>query len=233
MLGCTPFVFRSQMKLTVSKAKAAPANRIYILDVLKAGELQTGRRKYDQVIDEVIAKIPGQIEFLKNQVFHEKCTDLNSINKVFAQIKKECNLSTSSLIFIDGHGDKERGLQVASGEFLDWHSFNQNLEKITYAAHGHLTVVASFCHSMSALERPDFGKPLPCPFYYGYADEVSAGDVEAESKEIISSLIQKGWVDESKKKIELYTEYTHVQILLAPLIKCSPIHKRMRSNFHC
>lgn len=88
MLGCTPFVFRSQMKLTVSKAKAAPANRIYILDVLKAGELQTGRRKYDQVIDEVIAKIPGQIEFLKNQVFHEKCTDLNSINKVFAQIKK-------------------------------------------------------------------------------------------------------------------------------------------------
>lgn len=53
---------------------------------------------------------------------------------------------------------------------------------------------------MSALERPDFGKPLPCPFYYGYADEVSAGDVEAESKEIISSLIQKAGLTKARRR---------------------------------
>lgn len=206
------------MKLTISKCKASPANRIYILDVLNSSELQTGVRKYDQVRDEVLCKMPDQAEFIKNQIFHKKCESLESVGSAFEEIKMECNSTTFPLIFIDGHGDKERGLQIASGEFLDWDSYNRHLEEVTYAAHGNLTVVASFCHSMSALEKPGFGKPLPCPFYYGYADEISAGDVEGESKGIIQALLQQGWLDESGKQIELYSEYTHVQLLIAPLI---------------
>jgi hypothetical protein len=206
------------MNLLVSACKASPANRIYILDVLKVDELQTGLRKYDQIRDEVLKKMPEQAEFIRHKIFHKKCHDLNSLKEVLMGIKEECDASTFPLIFIDGHGDKLQGLQVSSGEFLGWGSFNRYLEEITCAAHGNLTVVASFCHSMSALKRPDFGKPLPCPFYYGYADEVFAGDVEAESKGIIEELFQQGWLDERGKKIELYSEYTHVQLFIVPLI---------------
>ncbi|RZL03841.1 MAG: hypothetical protein EOP36_03090 [Rubrivivax sp.] len=188
------------------------------MDTLKSSDLQTGFRKCDEVRDEVLCKMPEQAEFINSQIFHKKCQDLNSIEAVFTEIKKECNSSTFPLIFFDAHGDKERGLQLSSGEYLDWDLFNLKLEEITYAAHGNLTVVASFCHSMSALKKPDFGKPLPCPFYYGYSDEVLAGDVENESKQLIQALIQHGKLDEKTMKIELYSEYKHAELLISPLI---------------
>lgn len=206
------------MKLNISKCQVSPANRIYIVDALGNDELQTGRSKYDAILDSIRAEIPEQADRLKEEVIHRKCRDAESIKSLFSSIKDECNSSTFPLIFFDGHGDKKQGLRLLSSEYIDWKSFNQYLEDITYAAHGNLTVVASFCNSMSALERPSFGKPLPCPFYYGYSDEVIAGVVRDESQLIIESLIKSGKVDLTDKNIELYSEYDHVISLISVLL---------------
>lgn len=206
------------MKLNISACQASPANRIYIMDSLSQGELKTGVDKYDKIMETILHEMSDQMDLLEERIVHKKCLDRQSIEEFFDLIKKECNSENLPLIFFDGHGDKEKGFQLSSGEFIDWDSFNKNLEEITYAAQGNLTVVASFCHSMSALKRPSFEKPLPCPFYYGYSDEVSASEVQDEGRLIIVSLIKFGKVDQADKKIKLYSEYDHVKDLISVLL---------------
>lgn len=206
------------MKLTISRSTAAPANRIFLIDFLKDGDLQTGRGKHEKVRDEILAQMPEQAPFISRQVFLRKTRTLNELSDLFKFIKQECNATTSPLIFFDGHGDKQRGLELPSGEFFGWADFNSELEKITSAAAGHSTVVASFCHSMEAVARPPLEKPLSTPFYYGYADEVPAGVVEKECESIIQELLETGTFIESGKTIQHFSEYDHVEMLIAPVL---------------
>lgn len=206
------------MNLKISRCTAAPANRIFLIDFLKDGDLQTGRGKHEKVRDEILALMPEQSPFISKQVFLRKTRTLNELSDLFKFIEQECDATTSPLIFLDGHGDKQRGLELPSGEFLGWADFNSELEKITGAAAGHSTVVASFCHSMAAVARPPLEKRLPTPFYYGYADEVPAGVVEKEGESIIQELLKTGTFVESGKAIQHFSEYDHVEMLIAPVL---------------
>lgn len=206
------------MKLKISQCTAAPANRIYLIDALGGAGLQTARSKHEKLVDEILALMPEQSQFISEKVFLLKCFTLEEVNKIFKLIEYDCNAETSPLIFIDGHGDKEQGLALPSGEYLGWDELNLALESVTLAAAGHSTVVASFCHSMTAVERPLYEKPLPTPFYFGYADEVIAGVVEEECQNIIEELLRSGAFIESGKTIQLYSEYTHVFPLISALL---------------
>jgi hypothetical protein len=206
------------MKLKISRCTAAPANRIFLIDFLKDDDLQTGREKHEKVRDEILALMPEQAPFISKQVFLRSAKTLNELSELFKVIEQECNATTSPLIFFDGHGDKQRGLELPSGEFLSWTDFNAALETITIAAAGHSTVVASFCHSMAAVARPALEKPLPTPYYYGYADEVPAGVVEEEGARIIEELLKTGAFVESGKSIQHFSEYDHVEPLISVLL---------------
>lgn len=206
------------MKLKISRCTAAPANRIFLIDFLKDDDLQTGRGKHEKIRDEILALMPEQAPFISKQVFLRSAKTLNELSELFKLIEQECNATTSPLIFFDGHGDKQRGLELPSGEFLSWTDFNAALETITIAAAGHSTVVASFCHSMAAVARPALEKPLPTPFYYGYADEVPAGVVEEEGARIIEELLKTGAFIESGKRIQHFSEYDHVEPLISVLL---------------
>lgn len=206
------------MKLKISRCTVSPANRIYIVDALGCADLQTGRGKYEKIRDEVLALMPDQAKFISRQVFHVKCISLADIKSLFSSIKGECNLATTPLIFIDGHGHKQKGLVLSSGEFLSWIDLNLLLEGVTLSACGNSTVVASFCHSMTAAERLSFERPIPTPFYYGYADEVKAGVVENECLKIIEELLRTGTFEPARKTIQLYSEYDHVSPLVYTLI---------------
>lgn len=162
--------------------------------------------------------MPEQAPFISKQVFLRKSQNLDEINDLFKLIEQESNATTSPMIFFDGHGDKQRGLALPSGEFLSWTDFNFSLEQITLAAAGHSTVVASFCHSMAAVARPSFEKPLPTPFYFGYEDEVKAEVVEKEGEKIIEEVLREGHFIQAGKKIRLYSEYVHVEPLISVLV---------------
>lgn len=209
------------MRITIKQCTVAPANRIYLIDALGESGLQTARSKHETIKDKILASMPDQVPFISKKIFLQKCQTLEEANDFFKVIEQECNATTSPLIFLDGHGDKQRGLALPSGEFLSWDNFNLALEKITLAAAGHTTVVASFCYSMTAIARPSFEKPLPTPFYYGYADEVSAGTVEKECRDIINELLQTGKFVASGKTIQLYSEYDHVRELIASVLAMS------------
>lgn len=206
------------MKLNITRCTVAPANRIFLIDCLGGMGLQTGRGKHEKIRDEILSLMPEQAPFISNQVFLCKIQNLVEINDLFKLIEQECNAATSPLIFFDGHGDKQRGLALPSGEFLSWADLNFSLEKITLAAAGHSTVVASFCYSMTAVARPSFEKPLPTPFYFGYKDEVKAEVVEKEGEKIIEEVLRAGYFIQADKKIRLYSEYVHAEHLISVLV---------------
>jgi len=207
--------------MKIARYNASPANRIYIIDALVEGELKTGLSKFERVRDEVLMKMPDQSRYLDEQIFHRKCMSATHFLRIFDEIEGVGDEKTFPLIFIDGHGDKQRGFQLPSGDYVEWGSFNSRLTRITLAAHGNLTVIASFCNSMSSVENLGIKKPPPSPFFYGYDDVVKAGEVEIEGYAIIESLVRGQRFYETGKKLKLYSEYDHALQLLRPLIALS------------
>ncbi|MDV2114905.1 hypothetical protein [Alcaligenes faecalis] len=197
------------MKINISRCTTAPTNRAFFIDALGTEDLQTAKSKHEKMLDEVLSLSPDLQPCIseKNSLF--KCTTLKEINQIFDAIEQLCNESISPLIFIDGHGDQQQGLSLPSGEYLNWNDLNLTLERITRAALGQSMVVASFCHSMSAIDKIPSGNLLPTPFYFGYEHRVQAGVVEEESKQIIEELLRSGRFIKSGKEIQLYSEYDH------------------------
>lgn len=116
------------MILTTFKTVASPANLVYILDALDSSEMQTGVHKYNQIVDEVLSRMPEESRNIKSKIFLLKTPDLKTFASVFEEIKSNCNSKMMPLIFIDGHGDKQKGLKLPSGEFVNWEIFNNYLE---------------------------------------------------------------------------------------------------------
>ncbi len=155
---------------------------------------------------------------MSKKIIYKCCATLEEVTDFFSLIKNECDASTFPLIFIDGHGDKKCGLALPSGQHLDWDSLNSYLAEITLKACGHSTVIASFCFSMTAVERLSYEKTLPSPFYYGYSDEIAAGIIRQDCSKLIEELLRRGTFDASGKNMKLYSEYDHVTSLVFPLI---------------
>ena len=218
------------MNFSYYKTVASPANIIYVVEALTDSELKTGIHKYDAIRDLILSDLPEESERIKSTIFLCQAPDLKSLLTIFEEIKGKCNSQIMPLIFIDGHGDKAKGLQLPSGEFISWKLLNDELQQITLAAVGNLTVVASFCHSMSALDDVSYSNLLPCPFYYGYADEVSAEDILKEGELIIKSFLREGALDIKPLKIRLYSEYDRAN-MIASIIICKYLEPQKYADF--
>lgn len=171
-----------------------------------------------KVRDEVTALMPDQVVFMYKKIIYKCCATLEEVIDFFSLIKNECDASTFPLIFIDGHGHKKCGLALPSGQYVDWDSLNSYLAEITLKACGQSTVIASFCFSMTAVERLSYEEPPPSPFYYGYPDEIAAGIIRQECSKLIEELLRSGTFEVSGKSMRLYSEYDHVTSLFVPLI---------------
>lgn len=218
------------MNFSYYKTVASPVNTIYVVEALKDSELKTGIYKYDEIRDLIISEFPEKSAHINNTIFLRKAPDLESLLSIFEEIKGKCNSQMMPLIFIDGHGDKAKGLQLPSGEFISWELLNNQLQQITLAAVGNLTVVASFCHSMLALDNHSYLNLLPCPFYYGYNDEVSVEDILEEGKLIIKSFLLEGTLCIKPLKIRLYSEYDRANMVSTIMI-CKYLEPQKYADF--
>lgn len=164
---------------------------------------------------------PNTIDQDRKTVFYSSCKDLDSLKFSLKKIDDLCKKGASPLIFIDGHGDKEKGIELCSGEFMSWPIFLCELRKIVNSACGDLTVVSALCHSMSIESMVPLGTPLPFSFYYGYQSEISAGEVESEGRFIYESLLRDGGESILKSKtlkLSCYSEYDHANMLVCPAL---------------
>ena len=203
--------------MTYFRSRCSPCNRIYILDGLPKGEGSASRRTTEDVLDEVFSQDPESFTVAHSHVQRLDCHDRAAYDAAMVTIRKDSEAGARPLIFIHGHGDEDSGLQLASGESVPWSIYLEQLESITLAAAGELTVIAAFCHSMAIIPSlPAVGR-LPFAFYYGYDNVVSAGQAQDETAMLNRALLRDGGKSaaNSSASLRCYSEYDHIDLVLA------------------
>jgi len=203
--------------ITLQQSMVSPVNSIFIIDCLGLSDQKSARRRHEDICDELMALAPLTFEEDRTRVLHCKCADLNELVLLLSVIREYCQKGVLPLLFIDGHGDREKGLKLPSGQFMGWDMYLDLLNHITLATGGELTVIAAFCNSMAIEPMLSLSARLPFSFYYGYASEVPAGLVETETKMIYESLLRDGGqrFGELPLQISSYSEYHHANQLIA------------------
>lgn len=207
----------STKNITLSRSTISPVGMIFIIDCLRDSDLQNSRRREEGMLDK-LNSIYLDSEFdSRNHVKHLRCNSVDDFHNNFLYIQNLCKKGCKPLIFIDGHGSKENGLELPSGKFINWKILLLELNAITTITLGELTVIAAFCYSMEVIDLLDKNSLLPFAFYYGYDSEVSAGAIEDETKLMYESMLQHGitFIDHKPQYIKCYSEYDHVDEFIA------------------
>lgn len=179
--------------ITLPMAVTSSANTIFLIDCLSADGLQTARRRHEGICDELMSLPEGGYQADTSRIVHLHCQIREDWDKGLNKVRDVCKRGLSPLLFIDGHGDERIGLLMPSGESVSWEIYLRDLEAITYAARGELTVIAAFCYLLAVKQKLKGKKgKLPFAFYFGYTSEISAGILEKETKILYESLLRNG-----------------------------------------
>jgi len=205
--------------LSFPRSVVSPSNRFYILNGLPEREAQAGGRTRDDMLDGILAQAPASYAETRAQVQHIACPDPAAFHAAISRIQADAHAGARPLVFVHGHGDSEKGLQLASGAFIGWPAYLEALNAVTLAAAGELTVIAAFCQSMAIVPLLPSTAPLPFAFYYGYDHEVSAGTVEDETAALYQAFLKDGGqsVGSLPATLKSHSEYDHVAPALAQL----------------
>lgn len=209
-------------KLNLPQSVISNVNAIFIIDCLDSDELQTALHNKEHIDD----LLPNEIR--ENHIINrKKCDNLSDFINEIERIYSLCVNGVRPLIHIHGHGNKIKGLQFFSNEFISWHDLMEWFKKITYTAQGETTIVMSSCYSFNVVhafldkyeKELQIISPVPFAFFYGYHDEIPAGIIDDEAKYISESVIYDGGksiMDNlDKLKISLYSEYDYIDGMLA------------------
>ena len=207
--------------LNLPKSVISNIHIAFILDCLDDDDMQTGIHSHEQMTD----------------LLNAEMKDMSAIRKMICQNKSEfyqsifeiihfCEQGYFPLIHIHGHGDKNKGLKLPSGEFVLWIDLMEIFGVITTLAKGETTVIVSSCYSYEIVNK-FFDKyekqaytinKIPFAFFYGYHDEVSSGIIDDEAYYINQSIMQDGGRRIMKyppQYISTYSEYDYVDGMIA------------------
>jgi hypothetical protein len=206
-------------RLSFQAAVVSPSNQIYILDALPAEEASAGRRTHVDVLDGVLAQDLDGFAETRRQVHLIECGTAIAFRRALSRIEADCHAGARPLLFIHGHGDKNAGLQLASGEWIGWTAYREALAAVTQTAGGELTVIAAFCQSMTIVSRLPTGGRLPFAFYYGYDGSVSTGAIQDETAALYGAFLRDGGrtVPKTLPRLRSHSEYDHVAEVLTQL----------------
>src|SRR5690606_6400864 len=133
-------------KFTLRRSAFSPGNAIFIIDCLGKQDLQTGLSRLRELHDLLLARDPQRYEYNKNFVHRFEAGSTTRFARCLEEITGACELGVRPIIFIDAHGDAEKGLEMPSGEFVGWDELLDGLGSITQQTGGELTVIVAACH---------------------------------------------------------------------------------------
>ena len=207
-------------KFNFPRSSMSNVNVIFILDCLNTDELQTALHAKNH-LDDLIPNYQNII----NRVTINNINDWNNFVEKIGLIK-----GVNPLIQIHGHGNDKTGLQLPSGEFISWNDLMEAFNTITKISNGETTIIMSCCYSYNVVfafldkyeKQSQEIFPAPFGFFYGYVSEVSSGTIDDEARLINESIIKDGGKflieNLSKLKISLFSEYDHIDSILAFII---------------
>lgn len=225
------------MLFTFKKSFTSPASHIILIDFVPKDELQTSKSKYDEIRDEFNLS-PSKYFSISDRVVHFRCETPDDFNAIVSTIHELIDSGATPVLFLDGHGSEDRGLQFPCGDFIDWKTYIEILGKITKKTKGELTVIAAFCYSLKLVHLINHMAPPPFSFYFGYKGKINAGTIKKEGRFIYKSLIKDGCTSLMNQKIlnaTLYSEYDHAEkisgLLIGIFSKDPSIHKQILKDF--
>jgi len=72
-------------KISLRQSAVSPANAIFIIDCLGETDAQSGKRRHEEILDELLADNPSSdSEF--NRIKHKKASKLDPLEKIFREI---------------------------------------------------------------------------------------------------------------------------------------------------
>jgi hypothetical protein len=219
--------------ITIEQTIASNADTFFLIDCLGEGDKQSARIRHEGIRDTLMAQSAQNIFHDTSRIYHERCKSREGWARTINKIQESCQQGMLPLVFIDGHGDAEKGLALPGGGFIGWQEYGESLRAITDAAHGELTVVAGFCHSFAFVKTVERARgTLPFAFYYGYKDEVRTSDVENETRLIYESLIEDGGqsLRQGALQISRYDEFEHALETVVPVIMMDCAPETLRSE---
>lgn len=149
-------------------------NGLIIFDALSAGDLQTGRRLYSNVIDHTVA-----IDRSGYCTRHE-VTSAASLHAHLMSVLMECKSGVlKPILHFESHGHPEKGMYIAaSDEFVSWAQLQEWISQINRATRNNTGVVVAACHGFGLSSGLQVSSPSPFNFLIAPSVEMSAGIFE-------------------------------------------------------
>lgn len=175
---------------------------VIVIESLRESDLRSGRDLFDGTIAPACHADPGLLGELYTPAYR---TDFFA---VLASVKKMArDFGRSPVIHLETHGNTD-GIELGSGEFVNWSEIAPVLAAINQVSRMNLLVVSAMCCGwhMSSILRPTDRAPA-----FGIIgtdeDDISAGDLYSAMKrfygELLSSLDLRRALDEANEHAPL------------------------------
>jgi len=166
---------------------------IFIIDVLKDSDLQTGRRLYED-----ITTFNGFSE--SPSIEYRKAYRRNELLCVLDEIKEYCRLGGYPIIHFEAHGGKDGGIYIGNEEEnVSWQELVEILREINVISRNNVGVVMAGCYGLYAILPTEALKPTPFYFLLGCDRSIGAGDLEKNIFRFYKELFKTGMLTDAMK----------------------------------
>ena len=157
---------------------------VVILDALAPSDLQTARRLHEDLAHLRAANGAPWVHY-------RSVPDRRSLFSALKEIELLCRKGFRPVLHFDGHGTKEKGLNLgSSGEFTRWTELGDSLLTINTTTRNNLGVVMAACYGLYQMDAVDIEKPCPYNFLIAPPEEVPAGFIDDRMRELYNTLFR-------------------------------------------
>jgi hypothetical protein len=165
-------------------------NKIYVIQSLPKGQLQTGLRLAQDDLNTLCGQFDMGLEFIEIQNEFQLSAFINeTINECLDKQKP-----IFPIFHFEMHGN-EHGIQLSSGEVINWQRFNSYCKMINIACKNNLAVIMAVCKGFYAINKIKIKDSTPYYLLIGPQTKVYSGFIHANMpafyKELITSMNMK------------------------------------------
>lgn len=155
-------------------------NTIIVLSLVPENEMYNSNRLLEHIHDN-----KGNHKFTTQHLKAKTHHELNLLIQYLIDPPKAPRLP---LLHIEYHGDYERGIELPSGEFVNWARWTSMLSAINAAAGLGMLVFMSGCHGESVRKNVTYDRISPFAFLISAKSKVTADELLSTAKKFYSAI---------------------------------------------
>ena len=180
-------------------------NGLIIFDALATGEMQTGRRLNEDVLDATQAL--GRNGYCT----YYKITSKQMLVSALQLTLIECGVGVLfPILHFECHGDREKGIYLhACDEYVGWPELIEHIGAINKACDNNAAVVLATCYGFEISKHVAFMKPCPFNFVIAPQNEVDAGQLRDLLPGFYSRIATSGDLGSGVRDLDPALEFFH------------------------